>query len=426
MASIFKRGTTWYVKYYVNGKQVYESLHTRSERAAKLAKKRIEADEVRGDLLAPSRTHLGDFLQDFCEFLSTIRTSKSYSADTSLLRVFFGPLCPALQLGSHVNRRFRDGEEPTIPDVFKRRHVKASYLEDVTPDIIEGFLSRRIRLDGISPKTANRQREILHRMFEYAIKKCRFVSQDRRYPNPAAAVDRRREPAPEIRYLATEQIDQQLQVLEGEPTLRTMVALYIYAGLRREAGCWLTVSDVDLERRLLHVRAKTIDEAFWQPKTKRNRVVPISTALHAILSDYQPPRNGPWYFPTPHGRRWDPDNLSQRIRKINRAAGLPWSCLDFRHTFGSHLAQKGESLYKIAGLMGNSPEICRKHYAALAPEKMHDTVEFAASPPPVKPMAAEPAQAEQLANAVLARLLEKIGKSPELQPDPQLRLRIAR
>ena len=32
MASIFKRGATWYVKYYVHGKQVYESLHTRSER----------------------------------------------------------------------------------------------------------------------------------------------------------------------------------------------------------------------------------------------------------------------------------------------------------------------------------------------------------------------------------------------------------
>ncbi len=37
---------------------------------------------------------------------------------------------------------------------------------------------------------------------------------------------------------------------------------------------------------------------------------------------------------------------------------------------------KGESLYKISELMGNSPEICRRHYAALVPEKMRDTVEF--------------------------------------------------
>ena len=37
---------------------------------------------------------------------------------------------------------------------------------------------------------------------------------------------------------------------------------------------------------------------------------------------------------------------------------------------------KGESLYKISELMGNSPEICRRHYAALIPEQMRDTVEF--------------------------------------------------
>jgi hypothetical protein len=37
---------------------------------------------------------------------------------------------------------------------------------------------------------------------------------------------------------------------------------------------------------------------------------------------------------------------------------------------------KGESLYKISSLMGNSPEICRLHYAALLPEALSDTVEF--------------------------------------------------
>jgi len=38
---------------------------------------------------------------------------------------------------------------------------------------------------------------------------------------------------------------------------------------------------------------------------------------------------------------------------------------------------KGESLYKISTLMGNSPEICRRHYAALMPDSLTDSVEFA-------------------------------------------------
>ena len=37
---------------------------------------------------------------------------------------------------------------------------------------------------------------------------------------------------------------------------------------------------------------------------------------------------------------------------------------------------KGEWLYKISILMGNSPEICRRHFAALAPEALEDNVEF--------------------------------------------------
>ena len=37
---------------------------------------------------------------------------------------------------------------------------------------------------------------------------------------------------------------------------------------------------------------------------------------------------------------------------------------------------KGESLYKIRHLMGNSPDICRRRYARPAPESLIDSVEF--------------------------------------------------
>ena len=72
------------------------------------------------------------------------------------------------------------------------------------------------------------------------------------------------------------------------------------------------------------------------------------------------------------------DNFSHHFAGIQKKLGLSWTCLDFGHTFGSQLAQKGESLYKISKLMGNSPDICRKHYAALVPEDMAETVEFGA------------------------------------------------
>lgn len=70
------------------------------------------------------------------------------------------------------------------------------------------------------------------------------------------------------------------------------------------------------------------------------------------------------------------DNFSQDLRAANDKAHLAWSCLDFHHTFGSHLAMTWEGLYKISKLMGNSPEICRRRHAALIPESLGDSMEF--------------------------------------------------
>ena len=158
-----------------------------------------------------------------------------------------------------------------------------------------------------------------------------------------------------------------------------MVALYIYAGIRREEALWLTVDDIDLtnSQGMIRIRAKNINGEYWQPKTGVNRAIPISKALRAYLKQYQRPKTEtPWLFPSPQLTRWNPDNFSRKLRKANTASNLSWGCLDFRHTFGSQLAMKGESLYKISKLLGNSPEICRRHYAAILPEALVDTVEF--------------------------------------------------
>lgn len=84
---------------------------------------------------------------------------------------------------------------------------------------------------------------------------------------------------------------------------------------------------------MIRVRAKTIGQESWQPKTKVNRAVSISSAPRAYLDRYTPrPTEGRWSFPSTEGRRWNPDNVSQDFRAANREAGLVWACLDYRHT----------------------------------------------------------------------------------------------
>ncbi|OHB60974.1 MAG: hypothetical protein A2Y12_06335 [Planctomycetes bacterium GWF2_42_9] len=131
-----------------------------------------------------------------------------------------------------------------------------------------------------------------------------------------------RESAPEITFLSLKDIADQLKICEDKPILHAMVATYIYAGLRREEAMWLTRDDVDLDSRLIRIRAKTVDGQKWQPKTKRNRAVPISDVLYEILNGYRPPVNCTWFFPSTTGKRWDTDNFSQDLREINNKNNL--------------------------------------------------------------------------------------------------------
>lgn len=341
------------------------------------------------------------------------RTRKSYKNDISYLRIFFGPICRSLEPGNMCNRsKVLRKERPRVQEPCKSQRVRIGLLEELSSEMISQFITRRVQADEISARTANRFREVLHRMFAYAIKEKGYTGPDGAKSNPVADVGRRQEPEPNIRFLRLSEVEKQLHVLDDKPILRALVATLIYAGLRREEALWLTAEDVDLDKRLIYVCAKLINGEHWQPKTKRNRVVPISLALHEILTGYSPQRSEPWFFPSPRGRRWDPDDFSQDLREINKSHSLTWSCLDFRHTFGSQLAQKGESLYKIAELMGDSSEICRRHYAALMPEKMHDVVEFS----PVNSSKAGTTE------VMLKQILEKLEQKEPAATGPQLRL----
>lgn len=371
MASIFKRGKTWWGNYTVNGKKKQQSLKTTSERVALNWKKDIEARETVRLLSEPSNTPLRLFLSSFCKQLIADQTQKGAYNDLSRLRCFFGPCVEEL----HYRPRGR--HNPDAPNGTLLVPVRK--LEGITPLMISTRLTEDVADGTYSQKTANDYREILQRMFNHAIQLHGYNCPDARYRNPIEAVKRFKESAPVITYLKLEEIPEQLDAVSCNADMHAAVAIMIYAGLRRSEVFWLTDDDVDLKKKLIQVRAKSFDGRSWQPKTGKDRVVPISRDLNAILEDYVSNRSkkkGPWFVPGPDRGFWDPDNFSRDLAALNSKAGLSWSSLDYRHTFGSQLAQRGITLYKISEMMGNSPEICRRHYAALCPNAMHDDVEF--------------------------------------------------
>lgn len=392
MASLVQRPASrvYYIQFYVSSKLRRVSTGTTSLQLAKEKLRQFESAQARGeDSPLPTRTPIPAVIDAFVAHIRTRKTAKSAQTDTYYLREAFGPVCEALRVTSR-NLSPKARRRPLLPGAeqdLRRRPlvIEAASFEQITTTQITAFIDGQVRSRGLAPKTANRYREILSSLFNWATKQHGLRLNNT--ANPAAAVPRHREHAPTIRFLTLRQIDEQLDVLASNPQLRAMVATLIFAGLRREELLWLTRDDVDLNtgpHGILRIRAKTINEQFWQPKTKRNRAIPISSSLRPFLEQQLGRRDGhPWLFPSPKGSRWDCDNFSADLRTANAKARLPWTNLDYRHTFGSQLAMKGESLYKIATLLGNSPEICRKHYAALVPESLTDSVEFAAPATPV-------------------------------------------
>ena len=380
MASLIKRDGKFHVQWYEGAKKRRRSLRTDSLQIAKEKLRQFESSQFRGDGIGlTTRTPIGQIVAAYIEHMKAHRAERSWKRDMSYLRESFGECCPDLVLDTERAKKCRalrrkdDKRKKLWP-------LSAPCFEEISTAAISEFIAERVRIRGLAPKTANRYRETVAKVFAWAMETERVrMPMDR---NPGAKVARYLESAPEIRYLTLEQIDEQLEALRPSPLLRVMVATLIYTGLRREEVLWLQKEDLvpsseQSPNGLLRVRAKTVGGQSWQPKTRKNRVVPVSRDLARVLGDWKPSKSdGGWLFPSRQGKRWDVDNFSQTLAKVNRAAEDRWTCLDFRHTFGSQLAQQGVSLFQISTLMGNSPEICRRHYAALVPETMGAVVEF--------------------------------------------------
>lgn len=343
MANLVKRNKIYYLQWRVGGKARRRSLGTSSRQIAKEKLRQFESAQYRGESdPGPTRTRLESILQKYVEYVRTTKTPKSAQVDVYYLRQMFGPICPGLQYtGRRPTPRMQKRPRKVGQDRrFKLTAIEVDYLEQITTADVATFIASHVKSRGLAPKTANRYREIVNRLFNWAIQE-RGVKMPGGV-NPVAKVGKYRQHAPNIRFLDLQQIEKQLEILEDHPLLLVLVATYIYAGLRREEALWLTCSDVDFDsgpHGILRIRAKTVGGESWQPKTKSNRAVPISSTLRWYLDRYTPKFTaGKWFFPSPKGLHYDPDNFSRNLRNVNKKVGLPWACLDFRHTFGSQLA----------------------------------------------------------------------------------------
>eukprot|EP00752_Nemacystus_decipiens_P015900 g14208.t1 len=259
MASLTKINNTYYLRYRVGKTPKKVSLRTKSLQIAKEKKRQFESAQLRGnDNPLPTRTPIPRVLTDYVQHIRATKSLKSAQNDIYYLREMFGPCCEALTITSRTpSVKARKKKSRSKIDGRKNLPIiEASCFEAITTAQIADFIGFKVRDQGLKPKTANHYRSILRRVFNWADQE-RGIKLPNQV-NPAAKVRPYKEQAPQIRYLTLTQIEEQLFALRFKPQLQTMVAMLIYAGLRREELLWLTLDDVSFSKRqgghgLIHV-----------------------------------------------------------------------------------------------------------------------------------------------------------------------------
>jgi integrase len=147
-----------------------------------------------------------------------------------------------------------------------------------------------------------------------------------------------------------------------------LFALAAGTGLRAGELYALSVSDVDLERKVITVWRSAFDGAFQTTKTKNSRrKVAIGDALATLIKNYLAGRTDGLMFPTRNGKPFRNNNvLADVLHPILRELNIELGGLHaFRHHRVSELVMAGVSMPMIRSWIGHGSDKMVARYTHL-------------------------------------------------------------
>jgi len=162
-----------------------------------------------------------------------------------------------------------------------------------------------------------------------------------------------------IAVLAPEQIRALLEATPNQKH-RTLFLTAIMTGARLGEILGLRWSDVDFEKKQIHIRRTFNHERFFTPKTKGSiRSIDLAPMMVLELRKWKlvsGGNNDKLVFPSEVGSPIGPQNLTRRYFKpALKVAGLPEIRFhDLRHTYASLLIEQGENIKYISSQLGHA------------------------------------------------------------------------
>lgn len=167
-------------------------------------------------------------------------------------------------------------------ELFEKFVGGSIFLNRIKPRHAESFISHRF-VSGITVATVNKDIRTLQRIFNLAIEPRGYLAEGQ---NPFARIKKRKEPEHEIRYVTT---GEYRALLSFTPNIwwKALFSVAYGSGLRREEILNLTWIDIDFEKQQIKVSSRKASENIleWQPKSRRNRIVPMPDETAQLLAD---------------------------------------------------------------------------------------------------------------------------------------------
>ncbi len=155
---------------------------------------------------------------------------------------------------------------------------------------------------------------------------------------------------------------------------RAIIGVLSLTGLRKGELLELKMRDIDFEKMVLKVRAE-------HAKNGRDRVIPISTTLAALLRDYIALRAvrddmTPWLWLSDRNGRFTSAGLKHFINNIVDKVGFNVKLHKFRHTFATNHCGSGGDLASLQQVLGHKEITTTMIYAHVMPEHLRASVEL--------------------------------------------------
>jgi len=324
---IYKRGKTYYIDYYVEGRR-------KRERAGKF---RWEA-----------RILLGKRQDEIIE--------NPNIDPTRFKKVGFDEISEDFLEWSRVHKRSFRRDEGIVKNLMP--YFGGKLLYQITPYDVEEYQSERRQ--KVSAATCNREVACLKRIYNKAIE------WDKARDNPIRKVKFFREDNERLRYLNKSEIVQLLK--ECAPHLRPIVLFALNTGMRKSEILNLKWKDVDLQQSLITV---------VETKSGDFRKIPINTQLKEVLDNTQK-HDGCLYVFNRDGQKIG--NIRASFDRAVRKAGIEdFHFHDLRHTFASQLVMGGVNLVAVKELLGHKSLEMTLRYAHLSVENKRVALEILAT-----------------------------------------------